>query len=204
MDGLKRMHWLLRFLADRAVEAPDTLLHGITLISNAASTPETVGLSEVHNTVKDLLLYTTPVKLTKLLVVNAPWYWSYLPSSLSAVVPFSSAAAPDEDNIPVHVCSLEGLKEHVELDHLVEELGGNLKYEHEDWVKDMASSLEVADTRAASPSKPPIPSRMASLSVHRRPSTGGQTFPSDVQVTYRSKSELKIDAPDTVELWNAV
>ncbi|KAI8847840.1 hypothetical protein BC829DRAFT_230457 [Chytridium lagenaria] len=206
MDGLKRMHWLLRFLADRAAEAPETLLHGITLISNAESAPETVVLTEVHDTMKDLLLYTTPVKVNKLLVVNAPWYWSYLPSSLSAVVPFVGAA-PDLDDIPIIVCSVEGLQDYVESDHLVEELGGNLKYEHEEWVKEVSNSLEAApETKAVSPTKKPaIPSRLTSLTVHRRPSISPTTptFPADAQVTFRSKSELKIDTRDSVELWES-
>ncbi|KAJ3192287.1 hypothetical protein HDU67_005583, partial [Dinochytrium kinnereticum] len=55
MDGLKRMHWLLRFLAERAVESPSNLINGITLISNAENAPENVVLTEVHNTVIDLL-----------------------------------------------------------------------------------------------------------------------------------------------------
>ncbi|KAJ3106453.1 hypothetical protein HDU96_008215 [Phlyctochytrium bullatum] len=276
MDGLKRMHWLLRFLADRAIDiSPEILLNGVTLISNAESAPESVALSEVHSTVVDLLLYTTPLRLTKLLVVNAPWTWSYLPRSLSSLIPFSSSslAAParppsrasagtptpsmademgtmvvrspdgygpadglplrafEPNEVPVVVCSSpQRLFDHVDPESVVEELGGKLKYEHEDWVRETLLTLN----RSASPtnqsvvvSKPAIPSRHTSLSVVRRPprtnslssstgrSTPGPSNPSptpsiasshpsgppQVQVTYRHKSELKIDAADTVELW---
>ncbi|KAJ3097632.1 hypothetical protein HDU96_000326 [Phlyctochytrium bullatum] len=171
-DGLAKMHWAARFLAEVAVEDPSTFLHGLTVISNADGCPDTVSLSDIHAIVLDLLVYTTPVKVARVLVVNAPWYWgvsSYIPSvsAVSAVAGglvgwFGGAAATppppkaverieelklepmlEPEQVPVEVLGgVEELKGMVGEESLVEELGGTLEYDHEAWVREMVMTVE--------------------------------------------------------------
>ncbi|KAJ3097090.1 hypothetical protein HDU97_005282 [Phlyctochytrium planicorne] len=206
-EGMTRMHWLLRFLVDQAVEVPNNVVNGITLVSNVDSAPTTVGLSEAHETVLELFLYTAPIKLNRILVVNAPWYWSY---SI-----FGSTPA----EVPVLSCTPETLLNYIPKESLVEDLGGDLVYDHEEWVKQTlvvsikfgkCHQLRLNDWQAIEKkkepeqslvvaTKPPIPSRATSLALIGR--TTPTPSPEPVQVTFRSQAEIKIENSEKVEIW---
>ncbi|KAJ3111621.1 hypothetical protein HDU96_005527 [Phlyctochytrium bullatum] len=102
-QGLVRMHWALRFLAEklmdeereaartRGSDAPG-VGNEVAIVGNAEGAPEGLPLSEVLSTVMDLVLYTTPLKLLKLVIVNAPWYWPYLSPAAAPFIPTPNAS----------------------------------------------------------------------------------------------------------------
>ncbi|KAJ3125397.1 hypothetical protein HK101_005936 [Irineochytrium annulatum] len=130
-EAVPKLQWLVRFLGDRIVEKARNVRNGLTLVSNAAGASEQVVLSDVHLLVTEMFLLTTPVRLKRLCVVNVPWYISMLPNSLAVM---GVSPVSETIGIPVEVCSLESLKTFIQPDSLLEELGGNIKYNHEERV----------------------------------------------------------------------
>ncbi|KAJ3329696.1 Tyrosine-protein phosphatase non-receptor type 9 [Blyttiomyces sp. JEL0837] len=129
---LAGLHWALEYVIEQAVVDPRIRERGLTLISDVKETGQNINVAEIHFIITEFLLFMLPVKLSKLLIVNNPW-WNY----------FSAVPLTQSIGVPVSILNLDALKNYVEPRYLPRDLGGSMVYKHKEWFADQSVSVAL-------------------------------------------------------------
>ncbi|KAJ3168357.1 Tyrosine-protein phosphatase non-receptor type 9 [Geranomyces variabilis] len=127
--GQRRMIKLLTYICDKAANDEATRRNGVVLISNLQGLDRKYGVLELHRLILQLLEYCLPIRVVRMLVVNAPWWTQKLSAMWKPGVCENGTLSTE-----MSICN--DLSEHIDPSQIPRELGGSLSYKWREFVAD--------------------------------------------------------------------
>ncbi|TPX59944.1 hypothetical protein PhCBS80983_g02122 [Powellomyces hirtus] len=207
--GTRRMLKLLTYICDKAASCESTRRNGVLLISNLQGLDKRYQAVEVHRWIMQMLEYYMPVRLRRVLVVNAPWWAQVLPS-------LWKPGACESGLLATEIAICNDLLQYVDSSELPRELGGTVHFKHKEWIADqmrmeefesadMLVEVDLADpepeptvddrsTTTPSNENSPVMSLRSKISsmLLRSPASTPPPEPSDGYFTPRSNSDIRL------------